>query len=829
MKNHCWIGIIVLFIGVLYGTMAESQVNYEFTPINILDSLVSVDIETLISKVSADSITASLYRLQGFGNRIALADSSYAASEWIYGKLSDYGYTAEYDSFYMQYWYSTLVSRYLIRSGYERNVIGSRIGLNNQSNIISCAHFDAPPVYSGTYFDSLYLAPTPGAYDNGSGTASMMEIARVLKDLATRKNLLFIGFTAEECGGPLGSKHYAAKADSEGMQISCLVDADVIGAYPAYACSLLYTKETGLCEFFKKTAAYYLPEIKVKQGIGVSSNAINFYYDQGYKNCINVYDTVMSSFRHTPNDSVHYLNPEAIAKYTQLQAAGLALMALCPDPVEYSVWQIGNGSECLITWPAAADTIIARYMICYGRTSGSYSDTINVTDLAKQCDTLDGLMADSVYYVTVWAYDSNGMPSVYSEIKTFIPSAMPTKVQDFRVEPVRNGIRLIWCKNPELDVGYHLYRAVNDSINLDSLNVVLLTDTTYTDSLLSGANKYYYAIKAVDCDGNSSPFSDTVYGRPITLDQGILIVDESYWSSSSYPSDAQQDSFYNFIMSGYKVTEYEYDSIQHKPILADLIPYSAVMWHGDDNNSLWASFAVSDIRDYLEAGGKLWFAGWKPTVNIRNNATYPADFFAGNMLYDQFKLSRSELSGVTDSFKMALGLKGYPDIMVDTLKYPLTLAAYGKTMRYIEALTPTGAGDTIYVMDMKNDGSLFEGRACAVRDSGKTVFFGFPLYFMDKEQAKLAAQQVMLEFGEPFTRVEGKPDNRELIRETRLFQNAPNPFKSQTTINYQLQRAGQVKLNIYNIAGQLVKTLVNSAQAVGNYSVKWDGRDDSGL
>lgn len=59
-----------------------------------------------------------------------------------------------------------------------------------------------------------------------------------------------------------------------------------------------------------------------------------------------------------------------------------------------------------------------------------------------------------------------------------------------------------------------------------------------------------------------------------------------------------------------------------------------------------------------------------------------------------------------------------------------------------------------------------------------------------------------------------------------LFQNNPNPFGSATTISYQLPSETRVGLKVYNVAGQLVRTLVNSKQPAGSYAVKWDGRDD---
>ena len=61
-----------------------------------------------------------------------------------------------------------------------------------------------------------------------------------------------------------------------------------------------------------------------------------------------------------------------------------------------------------------------------------------------------------------------------------------------------------------------------------------------------------------------------------------------------------------------------------------------------------------------------------------------------------------------------------------------------------------------------------------------------------------------------------------------LKQSLPNPFRSSTTINYQLQAAGAVSLKVYNIAGQLVRTLVDGAQGAGARSVQWDGKDNHG-
>ena len=61
-----------------------------------------------------------------------------------------------------------------------------------------------------------------------------------------------------------------------------------------------------------------------------------------------------------------------------------------------------------------------------------------------------------------------------------------------------------------------------------------------------------------------------------------------------------------------------------------------------------------------------------------------------------------------------------------------------------------------------------------------------------------------------------------------LAPNSPNPFNSATLITYHLSTPGPVKLVIYNLLGQPVRTLVDASQAAGAYQVRWDARDQSG-
>ncbi|OPZ72223.1 MAG: flagellar basal body rod modification protein [bacterium ADurb.Bin478] len=79
-----------------------------------------------------------------------------------------------------------------------------------------------------------------------------------------------------------------------------------------------------------------------------------------------------------------------------------------------------------------------------------------------------------------------------------------------------------------------------------------------------------------------------------------------------------------------------------------------------------------------------------------------------------------------------------------------------------------------------------------------------------------------LSFSEPVTITVLAPE------QFALEQNYPNPFNPSTVIPFRIKQAGAVSLEIYNLKGQRVTTLVNRVLEAGAYTAVWDARDAKG-
>jgi|AP95_1055475.scaffolds.fasta_scaffold10998_3 hypothetical protein len=68
----------------------------------------------------------------------------------------------------------------------------------------------------------------------------------------------------------------------------------------------------------------------------------------------------------------------------------------------------------------------------------------------------------------------------------------------------------------------------------------------------------------------------------------------------------------------------------------------------------------------------------------------------------------------------------------------------------------------------------------------------------------------------------------ELPQLFELGQNYPNPFNPTTTFEFRMGATANVSIRVFNVLGQVVRTLVDGTMSIGVHRVTWDARDDSG-
>ena len=240
-----------------------------------------------------------------------------------------------------------------------------------------------------------------------------------------------------------------------------------------------------------------------------------------------------------------------------------------------------------------------------------------------------------------------------------------------------------------------------------------------------------------------------------------------------------------------------------------------------------------DSADYV-----LFIATWGKTAV--GPATKPIVLLPGVNENAEFSLSlgservvAGELMAVDVSLANVAALMGYGFALnYETDKFEFVSVAPAD-----EDLLKSTGGDTPLFHHLVADGQVevVNGmvNGSAVSGGGDIVRFVFRVLreFEDNARFEIADGLVFdpSQLQNPAV-VAGVLELQSTPREFALHQNFPNPFNPDTTIKYDLAESADVTLQIYNVLGQVVRTLVASeAQNAGRYQIRWSGMDDRGV
>lgn len=301
-------------------------------------------IQRLVDQVSIDNLTQNIVDLQNFGTRYSYSPWCDSAADYLYQRFDSLGLATEYDE-------------YMLDTDTSYNVVAIYPGLVcPESIVIACAHFDS-------YSDMPYIS-APGADDDASGVAAVLEIANVLSTANFRWTIMYIAFSGEE-QWMVGSTHWVDSiAVPQNLKIAAVYNLDMIG-YTAYDTSLLYVTPN----IPSQPLAVLAESVNVQYDIGLNvSNYLDIdaygdhtpFWDQGYKGVFVIEDSEWGIWYgsnphyHTTHDTLGNLRMSLVLRATQLALACLATYAnpyIGPAVEEYVVQNSEVGPQILSIRP----------------------------------------------------------------------------------------------------------------------------------------------------------------------------------------------------------------------------------------------------------------------------------------------------------------------------------------------------------------------------------------------------------------------------------------------------------------------------------------------
>ena len=415
-------------------------------------------ITKIVKEVSGQNIETYIRKLVSFGTRNTLSDQTSAtrgigaAANWIFDEFqkisNDCGncLIVEKQTFLQE------KARRIPEPTNLTNVVATLKGTTDPSRIY---------VVSGHY-DSMCSSPTdaecdaPGANDDASGTAAVIEMARVMSKQKFDATIIFMAVAGEE-QGLLGSTYFAEQAKQKNMNIEAMFTNDIIGGVKSYknapdrnsvrvfaegvpsneseAEASLRRSVGGendsparqLARYINETAQMYSPKFRVQMiyrrdrylrgGDHIPFLERGFAavrFTEPHEDYTHQHQNVRVEDGVQYGDLPEYVDFGYVANVTKINVASLASLALAPaKPKNVGIDTTRLTNDTDLKWDAGTDKDLAGYEIVWRDTvSPVWTNSLNVGNVTKY--TMKEMSKDN-YFFGVRAVDKDGnkSPAVY--------------------------------------------------------------------------------------------------------------------------------------------------------------------------------------------------------------------------------------------------------------------------------------------------------------------------------------------------------------------------------------------------------------------------------
>ncbi len=754
---------------------SSEEINYAF--LDSISSYVSSDtMYKIVSVLSGDEAYPSGFISK---TRFITQEGCDSASIYLYDRFVSYGM----DTVFFQEFAGTTGTWAGGKPYITRNVVAIKRGSRTSDTcVVVGGHFDS---ISEPYDDDTTIAP--GADDNASGTAGVHEVARIFSQLNLDNDIdiYFVDFSAEEIG-LIGSYRFINDyLIPEGIYVKGMINMDMIS----------YNDNGNEVDVHGSGNSQPIRDVFIDIGSNITSlifipqastyGSDHYYFEQaGYKAVFAIEgDYYTYTGYHTPGDTIGWLDFSFARDIARTALATAYYVANSPSSVN-DVYLIDNGdSSITVSWTIDSASDVVGYRVYYHTEYGDIY-TLEVGDTNRVI--IYPVFPDSLYYVGVSAIDTMEFEGFIEEEDTITPSFVPHPVADISdYYSDRNYIYLYWNRSICADFKDYL---VLRKISGEWDTIATVIDTMFIDSTVSDTMVYWYAVVVEDSSGYRSDIVDSVPLRLITMENNIVVIDETF--NSRIWSDDETDDFYSGIFNEYPVIDM--DSLDEVGI--DQFGNAKVVFYIDDDKlNITNKINKKHLEKYIESGGKFILCGWEVADKMMGYPSIPYYTNSSDILNTVFGITMFDRNADQDLEYVVYDINGEDTIYfnadisgftylpdIDVFEYDSTMLSFG----YYKSVS----------------GSEYDGDpVMLMRKDTSVIIVSVPLYSMDYYDAKQFVSDILSLYNLPLIE-----DSRQAEALSLAFRLNDNIIEIKANIDLE-------KVDLIDISGRRLNVKVNGA------------------
>ena len=727
-------------------------------------------VQQIINSVNQDSIIQFVKELTGvvptmingtmqtIASRHKNQPGNALAETYIKQKLQYYGLATTIQSF----------------SSTGKNVIGTKTGTEfPNKKFIICAHYDDMP--SGPI--------APGADDNGSGTAAVIEAARILSQYSFPYTVIFALWDEEE-QGLIGSEYYAAQAQANNDSIVGVINMDMIafdsnndGNADVHTSPIANTNEL----------KDRMLEVNLTYGINLDLDVVpaepysdhQSFLDHGYGAILLIEDdNDFHTQYHTVNDNLSYYNQPYYIRMAKLAIGTMAILSLNLDlKIQHTPIASMSVSEPITTTAfvssglqIGAGNLAPRLYYRTKQSGGSYGSFTAVSGIPVESGnytfTIPALPLGTAcqYYIAEQYANSTIVKTSPVGGSGFNPpgSTPPPSFYQFFVAPLNVAV----------------FDEANNITNWTSTGGWNITNakfvsppTSFTDS--PGGN---YPANA----NTSLRYNNQI---PLTNVLGAVLEFDTQWDIEDNWDYGQVQ-----ISTNNGTTWIDLTGQYTNPGTGSFQPTGQPVYDGTQLS--WVHESI-DISNYAEQQITIRFY-FRSDYAVQKDGWY----------VDNIKIS--VYSGI---------------IPVELVSFTSSIINNTVSLSWITATELNNSGFEVQRSINKTDWEVL-GFVSGIGTSTDVHNYSYtdksPLNGLSYYRLKQLDFDGTSEYSNIVEVTYGA------VSDFALEQNYPNPFNPSTKINYSIKEKGNVELKVFDLLGSEIATLVNTEQNAGHYEVYFD-------